>query len=584
MTAQEVKRKLAAILSADVKGYSRLMSEDEAGTIHILNVYKEMMANLIQEHHGRVVDAPGDNLLAEFASVVDAVLCAIGIQKELRTRNAELPENRRMEFRIGINLGDVVEEESKILGDGVNIAARLESLSDAGGICISGTAFDQVENKLEVGFEYLGERTVKNIAKPIRVYQVLMEPELPGMVKMALPLPDKPSIAVLPFTNMSGEKEQEYFCDGLAEGIINGLSKSEHIFVIARNSTFTYKTKPVKVKQIAEEMGVRYVMEGSVQREGRQVRITVQLIDALTGGHLFSERYDRDLENILTLEDEITMKVLTAVQVKLTGGEDARLRAKGTKNLDAYLKLLQAREDYQIMSKEKQSLARRSAEEAVALDPKYSAAYALLAAVIFNEVNLGVYKDPREALERAVELGKKAVGLDDSSSHAHASLSFPYTFLREYENAISEGEKAVSLEPNSAWAYLALGHALFYLGRFEEAIAFFKKSLRLSPIPVTPNVLLLLGTSYCLVGRYEEAVSTYKKLIQLSGPDHLSGHLGLAAAYALMGSEKEARTEAAEVMRVDPNFSLESYARILPFKNSEVFDGSVSAMRKAGLK
>src|SRR4030043_2203504 len=389
MTAQEVKRKLAAILSADVKGYSRLMGEDEEGTIRTLNAYKEVITGFIQKHQGRVVGTAGDSMLAEFASVVDAVRCAVGIQEELKDRNKELPEDRRMEFRIGVNLGDVVEEGDTIFGDGVNIAARLESLSDGGGICISGTAFDQVENKLSLGYEYLGEQSVKNIAKPVRVYRVLMEPgavarrfsEVASKEKLTFPLPDKPSIAVLPFTNMSSEKELEYFSDGLAEGIINGLSKSDNIFVIARNSTFTYKGKPVKVKQVAEEMGVRYVIEGSVQQEGNRVRITVQLIDALTGRHLFSERYDRDLKNILNLQDEITLKVLTAVQVKLTGGEDARLRAKGTKNLDAFLKLSQAREHYQIMSKEEQALARQSAEEAIALDSQYSAAYALLAVI-----------------------------------------------------------------------------------------------------------------------------------------------------------------------------------------------------------
>src|SRR4030043_71815 len=313
MITQEVKRKLAAILSTDAKGYSRLIGEDEEGTIRTLNTYKEVMSNLIQQQRGRVVDAPGDNVLAEFGSVVDAVRCAVDIQKELKTRNAELPENRRMEFRIGVNLGDVVEDGEQILGDGVNIAARLESLSDGGGICISGTAFDQVENKLSLGYEYLGEQSVKNIARPVRVYRVLMEPgavarrfsEVASKEKLTFPLPDKPSIAVLPFTNMSSEKELEYFSDGLAEGIINGLSKSDNIFVIARNSTFTYKGKPVKVKQVAEEVGVRYVVEGSVQQERNRVRITAQLIDALTGRHLFSERYDRDLKDILNLQDAI---------------------------------------------------------------------------------------------------------------------------------------------------------------------------------------------------------------------------------------------------------------------------------------
>ncbi|MBS3918380.1 MAG: adenylate/guanylate cyclase domain-containing protein [Deltaproteobacteria bacterium] len=260
MNTQEVKRKLTVILSADVKGYSRLMSEDEVETIHTLNIYKEVMTNLIQQHHGRVVDSPGDNLLAEFASVVDAVQCAVEIQKELKVRNDELLENRRMEFRIRVNLGDVIEEENKLYGEGVNIAARLESLSESGGICISGTAYDHVENKLSLGYQYLGEQTVKNIAKPVRVYRVRMDPgavarrfsEVVSKDKLVFPLPDKPSIAVLPFTNMGGKKEMEYFSDGLAEGIINGLSKSDNIFVIARNSTFTYKGKPVKVKQVAE--------------------------------------------------------------------------------------------------------------------------------------------------------------------------------------------------------------------------------------------------------------------------------------------------------------------------------------------
>ena len=357
-----------------------------------------------------MVDAPGDNVLAEFASVVDAVECAVEIQKELKTRNAELPENRRMEFRIGVNLGDVIEEGEQIFGDGVNIAAGWRVCLKQEGICISGTAYDQVENKLSLGYEYLGEQTVKNIAKPVRVYRVLMEPgavarrfsEVASKEKMVFPLPDKPSIAVLPFTNMSGEKELEYFSDGLAEGIINGLSKSDNIFVIARNSTFTYKGKPVKVNQVAEEMGVRYVIEGSVQQEGNRVRITAQLIDALTGHHLFSERYDRDLKDILNLQDEITLKVLTAVQVKLTMGEVARLYEKGTKNLDAYLKVLQARE-YKggTLNKERVERAMQLLEEAIALDPEYAYAYSILSTAHFDLVIIGASESPRESLQRA---------------------------------------------------------------------------------------------------------------------------------------------------------------------------------------
>ena len=633
MTTQEVKRKLAAILSADAKGYSRLMGEDEEGTIRTLNTYKEAMLNLIQQQRGRVVDAPGDNVLAEFGSVVDAVRCAVDIQKEFKNRNAQLPESRRMEFRIGVNLGDVVEEEGKIFGDGVNIAARMESLSEAGGVCISGSAYDFVGKKLSLGYEYLGEHTVKNIEKPVRVYRVLMEPEAAGEVigekkakskqwqrvtiglvvavimvvaavviwrlylhpapppaevaskeKMAFPLPDKPSIAVLPFANISGEKDLEYFSDGLAEGIINGLSKSDRILVIARNSTFTYKGKPVKVKQVAEEMGVRYVIEGSVQQERNRVRITVQLIDALTGRHLFSERYDRDLKNILNLQDEITMKVMTAVQVKLTTGEAARLHEKGTKNLDAYLKVLQARE-YKAgtFNKERAERGRQLLEEAIALDPEYAWAYSLLSTYYADLVVLGASESPRESLQRAIELGKKAIALDDSNSSVHANMTFPYIYLREFDKAISEAEKAISLNPNLAVGYWALGTALSLSGRAQESIPMLQKSLRLSPIPIHSNVLSILANSYAMLGRYEEAIDTHKKVLQIYGPDHLMAHISLAVTYAVMGRENEARAEGAEVLRIDPKFSWERWIKSLPYDQSRK-DRMADALRKAGLK
>ena len=425
------------------------------------------------------------------------------------------------------------------------------------------------------------------VAAALAMWKLYLKPvpdKKASMEKMVFPLPDKPSIAVLPFTNISGGKESEYLGDGLAEGIINGLSKSEHIFVIARNSTFTYKGKPVKVKRVAEETGVRYVIEGSLQQEKNRVRITVQLIDALTGRHLFSERYDRDLKDVLTLQDEITMKVLTAVQVKLTGGEDARLRAKGTKNLDAFLKLSQAREHYRIMSKEEQALARLSAEEAIALDSQYSAAYALLAVIPYNETFLGVHKNPREALERALEVGKKAVALDDSSSHAHTALSFLYVALREYEKGLLEAEKAVSLEPNSAWAHHALGSALMFAGRHGEALPILKKSLRLSPIAVNCNVLVFLGNAHRDLGQYEEALATLKKSLQLCGSDHLLGHLALSITYMLIGLEKEARAEASEVMRIDPNFSVERYMKSVPLVDQSRKDRHADALRKAGLK
>ena len=631
MTTQDVKRKLAAILSADVKGYSRLMGEDEVGTIRTLNTYKELMANLIQQYHGRVVDAPGDNLLADFGSIVDAVKCGVEIQKELKVRNAEVPENRRMEFRIGINLGDVIEEGDKIFGDGVNIAARLESLSEAGGIGISGTAFDQVKNKLPLGYEYLGEHTVKNIPEPVRVYRVLMEPEAVGKVigerkvrprpwnrsvlivgaililvvagfviwrfflhpssppvevaskeKMAFPLPDKPSIAVLPFANMSEDPKQEYFSDGITEEIITALSKVPRLFVIARNSTFTYKGKSVKVRQVSEELGVRYVLEGSVRKSGDKVRITAQLIDALTGHHLWAERYDRDLKDIFALQDEITMKIITALRVNLTDGEVSRIHAKGTINLEAHLKFLQARELILRTTKESILLGRQLLEEAIALDPKWARPYSTLANIYIYEILLGASKSPTESIAKGIELCQRGIAMDPSLAHPHGILSVLYAQKREYEKAIAEAEIALSLEPNSADANLFLPRALLFSGRSEEAIPLLLKAIRLSPFP-QPRVLQYLGDSYLNTGRYEEAVATYKKLLERL-PTNLMGHIGLTATYSMMGREFEARAQAAELLKIDPKFSVERFAKTLPYKKQVDVDRIVEALRKVGLK
>ncbi|MHC4677026.1 MAG: adenylate/guanylate cyclase domain-containing protein, partial [Planctomycetota bacterium] len=439
------------------------MGEDEAATVQTITAYRETMSQLIQQYRGRVVDSPGDNILAEFASVVDAVQCAVEVQEVLKLKNADLPEDRRMQFRIGINLGDVIEEGDRIYGDGVNIAARIEGLAEGGGICISGSAFEQIENKLALGYEYLGEHTVKNISKPIRVYRVQMESRaatemrkakrvglrqwqwaalvlsavliigagvvavwnfylrttpppmgVASVEKMAYPLPDKPSIAVLPFTNMSGDPKQEYFSDGITEDIITGLSKIPRLFVIARNSSFTYKNKPVKIQQVGRELGVRYVLEGSVQRSGNRIRITAQLIDASTGQHLWVEQYNRDLKDIFALQDEITMKIMTALQVKLTEGEQARLVGKGTANLQAYEKVLQGREHITRLNIEGNVQARDLFEEAITLDPEYSIAYAALAQTHLLDVWLGLSKSPDKSIEKSAELVQKALALDDT--------------------------------------------------------------------------------------------------------------------------------------------------------------------------
>jgi len=637
MTTQEVKRKLTAILSADVKGYSRLMGDDEKGTVRTLNAYKEVMTGLIQHHHGRVVDAPGDNVLAEFASVVDTVECAVEIQKELKTRNDELPENRRMEFRIGVNLGDVIEDGEQILGDGVNIAARLESLSDAGGVCISGTAYDQVKNKLPLGYQFLGEQTVKNIAEPVRIYKVLMEPEAVGKVlgekktkprqwqktafivvsvlilviaavviwslyfrpsppkmevaskeKMALPLPDVPSIAVLPFVNMSGDPKQEFLCDGMTEGIIAVLSKVPRLFVVARDSTFTYKGKPVKVKQVSEDLGVRYVLEGSVQRSGDRVRITAQLIDALTGNHLWAERYDRDLKDLFALQDDVTLKVLTAIRVKLTEGELFSGYGKyygGKQGLDCYLKIMEGNDLVSHRNIKDNNLARRIAEEALAMCSQVPMAYVLMAYVHQNDYWLGSTKSPQESTEKAIELVQKALAMDDALAEAHGFLGFLYTQKREYEKGIAQGERAVALNPGDSTVLVYYAISLNFAGRSEEAITLLQKAIRLNPVGSFYNYLcnLHLGNALMFTGRYEEAVSAYKKAIQRA-PNNMWPHIMLTATYSEMGREKEAQAEAAEVLRINPKFSLDFWGKTALVKEQSVRDKVFNALRKAGLK
>jgi adenylate cyclase len=644
MTTQEIKRKLTAILSADVKGYTRLIAKDEAGTLQTLNTYKEVMASLIQHHHGRVVDAPGDNLLAEFASVVDAVQCAVEIQKELKARNDKLPVHRKMEFRIGINLGDVVEEEDKIIGDGVNIAARMQSLADRGGICISGTVYEHIKSKLTLRYEYLGKQRIKNIVGPVKVYRVMIEPEtlvsvasrwkragvnywkrvhpvfkilialvaagnvlwqlyprfisrpvevtpkdkmieVASREKMAFPLPDYPSIAVLPFVNMSEDPKQEFLGDGITESIITALSKVPRLYVIARNSTFTYKGKPVKIKQVSEELGVRYVLEGSVQRSGDRVRITAQLIDALTGNHLWAESYDRELKDIFALQDEITIKVLGSTKVKLTeGGQVGRPEKyfKGKQGLDCYLKLTEANGYYNRWNIEDNNLARRMIEEAIAMCPENPMGYYHLGWVYHHDYMLGNTKSPRETIEKSMELAQKALAMDDSIAEAHGLLCALYIRKREYDKAIAEGERAVALNPGGTSVLLNYARSLTVAGRPEEGIPLFQKAIRLNPFG-PPHLYREFGHALRYAGRFEEAVSAYKKAIQLA-PDNIYPHIFLAATYIQMHREKEARAEAAEVLRIDPKFSVDYLANVLSYKDQSEIDKVVSALRKAGLK
>jgi TolB-like protein/class 3 adenylate cyclase len=507
MAPEGLKRRLTAILSADVEGYSRLMREDEEVTIRRLTDYRTAMTNLIQQYRGRVVDAPGDNLLAEFTSVVDAVNCAVEIQRELAERNAELPEDRKMKFRIGANLGDVFEEGERIYGDGVNIAARMEGLAEAGGICISGTVYDSIVSKIGLEYEYLGEQEVKNIPELIRSYRVLSFPgaaahrvikakkavgktwrnlvlavaftlvmagavviwnhylspsrrpvETASVERMAFPLPDKPSIAVLPFVNMSEDTQQEYFSDGITEDLITDLSKISGLFVIARNSVFTYKNKPVQIRQVAEELGVRYVLEGSVRRAADQVRINAQLIDATTGGHLWAERYDGKMEDVFALQDRITQKIVSALEVKLTAGEEKQIARKETDSTEAYEAFLQGWAHYWKDTRDDLVQAIPYLEQAVKIDPNYSRAYASLAASYWRiewkwRYSLGLTGLTwPEALDKIKHYLQEA--MKDPTPIAHLVASRMYTAEGRYQESIVEATRAIVLDANDPVGYV----------------------------------------------------------------------------------------------------------------------------------
>jgi adenylate cyclase len=627
MAEEGFKRKLAAILSADVEGYSRLMDNDEETTVRTITAYRNAITDLTQQFRGRVVDSPGDNILAEFSSVVDAVNCAIEIQRELAERNAELPHNRKMEFRIGVNLGDVIEEEGRIYGDGVNIAARVEAMAEAGGICITGRAYDQVANKLGLEYENLGEHQVKNISTPIRAYRVLSYPgaaahrviqakkvvrhkwriigaglsvililviaavaiwenyfhlppvEMAATEDKVFNLPKGPKVAVLPFNNMSGDLEQDYLSDGLTENIITGLSGCPKLFVIARHSSFSYKGKSVKVQQVAKELGVRYVIEGSVQKTENRLRITVQLIDAVTGHHMWAERYDRNLRDLFEIQDEITIRIIKALAVELTEGDQARIWLNRPANLEVFIKLFKAYELYRQQNKEDNIRARQSIEECIQLDPQLPESYLLLATTYLEGIWFG--ESALFSFAQASKYLKKAMELDKNNSDAYIVLGYLLAMKKNHEEAIAAAKKAITLNPNSADAYFELGCALHWSNRSEEAINYIKKAIRLNPMPPTLYIHRL-GLCYLDLERFEEALKYFKKAIEIS-PDFLWAHFNLAITYIYLGREREAREAASKVLSIDPDFSVDAVEKASPYKDREHVKRSCNAARKAGL-
>ncbi len=585
MAEEGFKRKLTAILSADVEGYSRLMDQDEEATIRTLTTYRSAISDLVQQYRGRVVDTTGDNLMAEFTSAVDAVKCALEVQRELAERNAELSHERRMEFRIGLNVGDVVEEEDRIYGDGVNIAARVEGLAEAGGICISGRVYDQVENKLDLKCEFLGEQRVKNITRPVRVYQVRTESNAAvSELSRTLELPDKPSIAVLPFDNMSGDSEQEYFTDGITEDIITALSRFRWFFVIARNSTFTYKGKAVHVKQVAQDLGVRYVLEGSVRKAGNRVRITAQLIDASTGHHVWAERYDRDLEDIFAVQDEITENIVTSVGPEFFSAEMQRAQRKEVRSLDAWDYVMRASSHHSRYTRKDVAEAQRLLRKAIELDPMSAEAFCLLAFTHLMQVQFGWSESVVQSIQEATKAAQSGVAIDDRDAWAHTALGMVDLISKRYDNAVRRLERAIALNPNLANAYGGLGQALALAGEYNGAVTQINKAIRLSPRdPFMVYWFGHLGLASFVEERYADACDWGSKAIQ-ENPRFPGGHRLLASSYGQLGRVKEAATELKELLLLMPGMTADDVRRQVPFRKPRDMERYIDGLRKAGLK
>ena len=582
--AEQVERRLAAILAADVVGYSRLMGADEAGTHARLKVLRqELIDPKIAEHRGRVVKRTGDGALVEFASAVDAVRCAVEIQQVMAARNRDTAEVHRIEFRVGINLGDVIVEDGDIFGDGVNVAARLEGLAQPGGVCISDVVHQMVRGRLALAFEDLGEQQVKNIAQPVRVWRWANDDVRPASAvgaDTATAVPNRPSIAVLPFDNLSRDPEQEYFSDGLTEDLITDLSQLSDLFVTSRHAVFQYKGRPVPPRQVARDLGVRYVLEGSIRRAANRVRINAQLIDAASGFHLWAQRYDRNFEDIFALQDEIVHTIVAALDLRLTARERAVIERRYTDNIEAYDLFLQAREGYFRRTQEGAAQARAVLERAIALDPKFAAAYALLAEICRSEWWYR-WRDDEHALDRALELARKGVALDDELPFAHMFLGWIHLWRKEHEQAIAEARRCLELDPDNAEGHGRLGHILDQAGRPAEGLPFIETAMRLDPhYPFL--YIFWLAHAFQSMERYDEAIAAYRRTISRN-PDFFSAHLQLAATYALLGRIEEATAEAAQALRRDPSCSVQRYAKRLPYKDAAVLARLIDGMRKAGL-
>jgi adenylate cyclase len=586
MSEARVQRRLAAIMAADVAGYSRLMGADEEGTLAALKQLRRDLADpKIKEHRGRIVKTTGDGLLVEFASVVDAVRCAVEVQCEMAERNAGVPEEQRIQFRIGINLGDIIKDGRDIHGDGVNIAARLEALAEPGGICVNRVVRDQVRDKLDFAFEDAGEQRVKNIARPLRVYHVRpgqVAGEAMSVAQPPLALPDKPSVAVLPFTNMSGDSEQEFVSDGIAEDVITALSRYPSLFVIARNSSFTYKGRAVDVKQVGRELGVRYVLEGSVRKAGNRIRVTAQLVEAGTGNHVRADRYDRDLADIFAVQDEITEAVTIAIAPAIADAELQRAVRKPPDSLDAWAAYQRGLWHLSEANPDDNTIAQRFFQQAIDLDPTFAGGYSglalaqLQAAAVYQKLGL------LEAQGSAEALARRAVALDGADAEARSCLGWALQARGELQGALAEIERALGMSPNLAVAHGQRGATLIFAGRPKEGLAAVQTSIRLDPRdPFSAIRLLHIACGLYFSREYEEAIEAAKQLIR-SYPDFPMIYRWPAAALGQLGRTAEAKEALEKAISLAPA-AFDMYVRKrVPWFRPEDHAHLVEGLRKAG--
>ena len=583
MAGERVQRRLTAILAADIAGYSRLMGADEEGTLAQLKAHRHALLDpKIEEHQGRIVKTTGDGMLTEFASVVDALRCAIEIQRGMHGRNADVPQERRIEFRVGINVGDIIVDGGDIYGDGVNVAARLEGLAEPGGICVSGRVQEDARGKLDIAFEDTGEQQLKNIAWPIRVYRVRLSGEA-AQSRPALALPDKPSIAVLPFANMSGDPEQDYFADGMTEDIITGLSRARWLFVIARNSSFAYQGRSTDVKQVAQELGVRYVLEGSVRKAGGRVRISAQLAEGTSGRQLWAKRYDRELSDIFAVQDEITETIIGAVEPELGKVERRRSAGKRPDNLDAWDLYQRGMSHLYEYTRDDLLCARKYFAEAIARGPQLGPAHSGLAEACYYEGVYGFADSISDNREKALAPALRAVALDAEDAGAHCTLGRAYYMRREYDAAFRELKTALELNPSLALAHYGLGATLVFSGRAEEGIPHLTAAIQLSPHdPNMGSFLVRLADAAYFLKRYEEAAEWARRALQQPN-FQWSRYTVLIAALAQLGRLDEARTCIQQLQVKRPNTSIAFVRETHLFGDTASFAHYLDGLRMAGL-